>query len=258
LTDLPLDRDQTVRRALYQAMPDTITGLVPALGFAAASTLVRAAGGGDDSVLTDLTIRIGRARLTPFEGSDGGYDHEQDDGLQGLLRFSVAPHTFPAYTLSQLLDSMPRAEWRGRLIIIGPIDETAGDVYRLPVDVQGDPANGRTPGMLVHALIASQVIRMALGETRPLATASKWIAWLLAPLLTGVSVLIVARWLAPLRLAVVLMGGTVLLLVVAFLGIIAGVWIPVAGAIWASLTVSGLAAAAVGARLVRRYGDEGT
>jgi adenylate cyclase len=157
--DLLLDRDEVARRGLlYQ---DDGSGEVESAFALVVAQRALAADGIHPTADPDHPewLRLGKATLRPFEGSDGGYAGEDDAGYQLLLDFAAA--RFETLRLSEVLaDTGAPLPLRDRVVIVGTNSESVRDVVTTPV-------GGRIPGMELHARAVDQLLRYARGEASP-------------------------------------------------------------------------------------------
>jgi adenylate cyclase len=122
--------------------------------------------------------RLGAATYPPLHGHAGGYAGVDDEGYQFLLTYPAGLAGFTTVSLGQVLDGdlAPEAI-RDRIVILGTVAESVKDSFLTPLTV-AEPM----PGAALHAQIASQLIRQALDEARPLRPApwpvdAAWIAF---------------------------------------------------------------------------------
>lgn len=118
-------------------------------------------------------IQLGRARIDPLDAHDGGYAGADMGGFQFLLDYRSMPQPIESHTLSDAVDGKVQG-LKGRIVLIGANAESLGDQVYTPFS-KGRGARDRISGVELHGHIASQLVRLALGESRPLA------AWGLAP-----------------------------------------------------------------------------
>ena len=126
-------------------------------------------------------MRFGDVTIPPFEPDDGPYVNADAAGYQMLLDYSEGMDHFPIVTLSELLDGKVADEvFRGRIVIIGVAAESVKDVFFTPFS-QGLGKNAGVPGAMIHAYLASQLVRAGLEGDRPLKTVTTWyeFAWIL-------------------------------------------------------------------------------
>ncbi len=177
--DLLVDRDDQVRRGLLflhdgRGHPSYSFALRLALGFLEAEG-VRPAGDPDHPGW----LRLGPHTLRPIRADDGGYVDADDAGHQFFLDFAGGHHGFDRVSLGALQrgDFDPSVV-RDRIVLVGVTAESVRDYHATPLargtDVpQSDPPGSRrVPGVVLHADAVHQLVRIGLGETRPLRTLS--------------------------------------------------------------------------------------
>jgi adenylate cyclase len=232
--DVILDADGTVRRGLLfledgEGDTDYSLALRLALLYLAERGVLPEADPADPS-----RLRLGPTSIAPFEAYDGGYVGADAAGYQVLLDFQGAPAAFRTVTLGALLaGDVPAQEIRGRIVMLGLSAESTNDFFHLPF--LEEAATVANAGVAVHAHLTSQLVRMGLGQARPLAVLAEWqeiaVAVALA-LVAGLGALLIpsARTFA---------GATVLWLLALWIAGLelfrAGLWLPVAPPALASL-----------------------
>ena len=119
-------------------------------------------------------VRLGHTTIRPLEPNDGPYVRTDARGYQFLLDFKSGRVPFPSVTLTALLSGkIDPGVVKDKLVLIGITAESVKDNFNTPYS-QGLQANEQTPGVAIHAQIASQLLRMALGEASPMATSGEW------------------------------------------------------------------------------------
>lgn len=171
-------------------------------------------------------VRLKNTTITPFEASDGGYIQADARGYQFLLDFENAGKPFRSYSLSDLLSgNVPSDAITDKIILIGVSAESVKDFFYSPLNRGFEEAQS-VPGVVLHGHIVSQLLRFALDGTAPMKTATEaqklfWIFfWSLAGGLIGFRMRTV--W----RFVMMIMGGLIVLFVVAFAAFLARWWIP--------------------------------
>jgi adenylate cyclase len=109
-------------------------------------------------------LRLGATTYTPLRGHEGGYAGADDRGYQFLLAYPAGSAGFTAFSLGQVLagDFDPSIV-RDRIVILGGMAESVKDEFQTPLT-----GAGPISGAALHGQTTSQLIRQALGETRPL------------------------------------------------------------------------------------------
>ncbi len=172
--DLLIDPDGTVRRALLSAATQdqrTLFGLGTrlALDYLAA----------DGIELTPVEAetahyQLGQADFRPLQSQDGGYVRIDTGGYQVMLdyrgracrgeeRYPATRCVFDTISVSELLRGWVAPDrLRDRLVLIGVSAESLQDLFYTPYSGWGWFGAEATPGVEVHATIASQLTSAAL------------------------------------------------------------------------------------------------
>jgi adenylate cyclase len=169
---LPLDPDKEVRRALlYESYTDGGSAESFALRIARAYLEEEGEEGiypEPDPEVADW-LRLGQATLPPFEADDGAYVAADAAGYQMLIDCHQGSAGFETTTVSAVLDKpIAPSRLQDRVVLIGQNSESVRDHQRIPCSAD------LTPGVTIHAHIVSQLLRLALGESRLLRTMPEW------------------------------------------------------------------------------------
>ena len=131
-------------------------------------------------------VSVGKTTVPALESNDGGYAGADAAGYQYLLDYRGMPAMFRRVTLGELLDRHVDPEaLKGKIVLLGSSAESLGDVVPTPFANGADPAR-QVSGVELQAQAASQLLRLALGESRPIAVLPKFwetlliVAWGLA------------------------------------------------------------------------------
>jgi len=224
--DLDVDANGIVHRAfIYYTHED-----VPyfSLSMLLATRYLRAQGiyPTNDPDQPDL-IRIGETAVPIFQPNEGGYQGEDAGGYQYLLDFALGPGAFPSYSLEDLYaGAIPIEAVRGKIALLGTDSTTVKDQFSTPFSAArpGDPT---MLGMEIHAHAASQLIRFAHGDSKPITSWSDRaeLAWILLWCVLGGALGYWNRsgWLTALVAAL----GVVALIGAGRVAIAAALWIPI-------------------------------
>ena len=118
-------------------------------------------------------IRIGETAVPIFQPDDGGYHDADAGGYQYLLDFALGHGGFPSYTLEDLYSNwIPTKAVHGKIALLGTDSTTVKDHFSTPHSA-GRPDDPLMLGMELHAHAASQLIRFALGDAKPIANWSQ-------------------------------------------------------------------------------------
>jgi len=158
--DVVLDKDNKVRRALL-ALTGENGKPIYSLGVYLALLYLDAEGVSPKIVPgTNNWWQLGETVLVPFASNDGSYVGADAGGYQVILNYRGGRGSFETVSLIDILEERVPPDWgRSRLILIGKVSESFGDVLVTPYTQ--NPSE-RMPGVEVHANIASQIISTAL------------------------------------------------------------------------------------------------
>ncbi|MEM8810839.1 MAG: CHASE2 domain-containing protein, partial [Cyanobacteria bacterium P01_G01_bin.38] len=239
LTDLLVDADGKVRRGLlsHDNPADQLRlGLGPELALRYLA---------ERGILLEViepeqkVYRLGQTDFVPFRSNDGGYIRTNAGGYQTLINFRGHANRFPQISLTEVLNNQLEPDMvRDRIVIIGSVAPSLNDLFYTPYSSRLINTPEATPGVVVHANLASALLSSALegrAVIRVWAEPLEW-AWILV--WSGVGALgywrlieanrhsqrvltRLAVWIA----SVVLAGG--ILLASSCLAFLAGWWIPV-------------------------------
>jgi adenylate cyclase len=221
--DILVDPGGTVRRGLLYlddgGPPRRSFALTLALAYLARDGI----GEKPDPANSDL-LRLGATTFVPLQPSDGGYSGADASGYQMLLDYRGAPATFARVTVGELLDGrVDPALLRDRIAIVGSSADSLKDFFNTPFSRRGAEF---TTGAEVLAHQASQLVRLAKGESFPVRTLPRTAEALLLALFCALGL---AAWLATRakQLGGLALGGLGALLLAWYACAAAGVWLPV-------------------------------
>jgi len=133
-------------------------------------------------------LRLGAATIRPFEANDGGYVRADARGYQFLLDFGGSRGAFTSFPLNDLLAGNVAPEAiRDKIVLVGVTAQSVKDLFYTPYS-RGIIGGGQAvAGLVLHAHIVSQLLRLGLGESRPILTMTvrKEICWILFWSLVG-------------------------------------------------------------------------
>ena len=136
-------------------------------------------------------LRLGAVTLRPFESSDGGYVRADANGYQFLLDYQTAKMKPPVYSLAALLaGQVPSDALQDKVVLVGVNAPSVPDLFHTPLTAAGGSGE-MMPGVELHGLIVSQLLRSGLQGQRPMSSLSEieesvWIVFW--GLLAGLSV----------------------------------------------------------------------
>ncbi len=188
-------------------------------------------------------LKLGATAFPPLESDDGGYVGLDAGGYQVLLDLRAGRDGFAEYAFDDALAArIPSEALRDRIVILGTTAESVKDEFQTAL------RGGAIPGIAVHAHLADQLVRWALGTSSPLRfwSGGQEIAWTLAWSVGIAS--IAAAVSGPATLAAGALGAIALLLGASWLLFGAGFWVPAAGPLAASLASGGIVLADVARR----------
>jgi adenylate cyclase len=226
--DFVLDPDGCARRGLlFAESEDGRTahsfGLRVALQYLADSGIAPA----PDPELPER-LRLGPTAIPWLEADAGGYVGVDAGGYQFLLDHRAGAGGFETIRLAEVMaDDFERMRLRGRAVLIGSAAESAPD----PFDIcrSGDDGQGsQIPGVELHAHVVDQLLRYALGESRPHRTPAERseLLWIAALAALGAAAGLLRR--GALASGALLVAGVVALLGIGLLAYRSGWWIPLA------------------------------
>ncbi|MDZ7632095.1 MAG: CHASE2 domain-containing protein [Gemmatimonadaceae bacterium] len=243
-TDVLPDDDDAVRRMLW--LTDDSAGTHESLAWASARRFLH----GSESAIgasSDGLPVAGRWTFDPFRADDGGYRGADDAGFQYLLPWYRVASDIPSTSVDALLaGSAVDTALRGRMIFIGADAPSLPDFVRLPVAVGTIRPEG-TPGVMVHAIGAEEIVALATARVTPLILLPVPLRWLLL-IAAGTSGALLAWRQRSLGVSLIIF---IVVLAsageVALTGMRRGVWIPVAALGLAFITSAALTGSVLGA-----------
>ncbi len=164
MADIVEDSDGTVRRGLLSATDsqDQIhlgLGVVVALQYLETEKITLEAGENSSQ------LKLGQAIFEPLGSNDGGYVRADNGGYQILLNFRGSQKNFQSVSITDVLnDRIPAGFLRDRIIFIGSTAESTNDYFLTPYDKSWTTRSPRTPGVFIHANLASQILSAALNK----------------------------------------------------------------------------------------------
>jgi len=220
--DMVVDPDGVVRRGLLYLNDGEQThagfGLQLALRYLQPERIAPAPDEGNPEYL-----RLGRSILKPVQPDEGAYVEADAGGFQILLDYGGGVQPFPTVSVGAVLAGTVREGlFRDRLAVIGISAQSVKDYFIAP---HGQGAE-TVPGVALHGHIASQLIRMAKGETEPIAALGNTAEHVLILTLALCGALIGYFVRSPLVwLSAVAAGGSAIL-ATAYAGLSTALWIP--------------------------------
>lgn len=226
--DLVLDADGKLRRGLlFVQAPngEVVTSFAMSLAFIyldAEGVIPK------NSEVNPDYLQLEEAVFVRLRSNDGGYVGINADGYQILMNYRGPRETFQTVSMADIIDGKIPADFlRDRIVLIGATAYSLPDLFNTPYNTSLLTTGKGTPGVEVHANLASQIISAAL-DGRPLIQSwserTEWL-WLFASSVVGV---ILARFSpSPLWTAGGVLLGIAVIYGTGYTALIKGWWIPV-------------------------------
>lgn len=171
-------------------------------------------------------VRLGAGTIRPLQAQDGSYVDADDRGYQFLLDYKDDPHSFPSFTLRELMSGNGVGNiLRDRIVLIGVAAHGVKDFFFTPYS-RILPPDEQVSGIVLHAHTVSQLLRLASGRSVPMRTLPEaWeTVWILLSCLAGGTV---ALWVHTVwRFGLWLAAGLLAFGVIAFSAFLLAWWIP--------------------------------
>ena len=169
-------------------------------------------------------LRLGKKTIYPLEENDGAYVNLDSRGYQILIDYS-GPRKFSTISMRDVLSKKVEEKvLKDKIVLIGVNAMSLKDFHMTPVDL-------RTPGVYIHGMIINQLLTGSLEGKTSLQFLSDWqeILWILSWCFLGG--IIGTCVFSPLLFLLVIIIGIVVLVSVAFMVFLQGLWIPIAGSV---------------------------
>lgn len=195
LADIVMDGDGTVRRALVtvqnKGKAKWSLGARAALEYLKQDDIVI-----DPTVADELTLSTGIS-FPRLKRSDGGYTRVDNRGYQILLNFRGPDNAFETVSIYDVLNGQVSGDLiRDRIVMIGAVAPSLNDFIYTPYGTSDITNTTQSPGVAVHAHIASQIVSATLdGRTniRTWPAIAEWI-WVLIWCSLGSGLILIPRW----------------------------------------------------------------
>ena len=168
LSDLVLDADRKIRRALLTAEDEQADGAIKA-GIATQAALMYLAEEGIGLEAIDAeqqTYQLGKSQFAPIHSQEAGYRKEDLGGYQVILNWRGGKEAFITVPMREVLSGEIEDNlMRDRIVFIGSTAPSTNDFFETPYSslyTSADSAARVMPGVFVHANIASQLVQGAL------------------------------------------------------------------------------------------------
>lgn len=172
--DIPVDPDGVIRRGLL--FLDDGETVYSSFSLLMAAYYLREQGISPEPGEPDpANLKLGKKTFVPLKPNDGGYAAIDTRGYQYLIDFIGGP--FRSYSLSDILSGkMSTAALRDKIVIIGVTSESMKDSFLTPIG-RTSHSEGTTYGVEIHAVMASQIIRLAEGNRATVAPVKELYEW---------------------------------------------------------------------------------
>ena len=199
---------------------------------------------GIESASSDI-LTLGGIRFEPLSSSFGGYQDADGGGYQILMRYRSLEDFSERVTFSQVLaNDFAPALVKDKIVLIGSINRSSRDLFSTPFN-RGETK--QTPGVVLHAQVASQILSTVLeGESLPWAWPD-WaeIGWVVLLTAAGSGLMVLTQR-GPVLIAFGV-GGLLTTAIVSLVCFELGGWVPMAA------PASAFFLSAAGARISKSY-----
>lgn len=222
--DIVVDRDGVVRRALL--FLDDGSKVYESFALNLALRYLAARGVAPEADAADpQAMRLGHAVLSPLARTDGGYSVADAAGFQVPLAYRAGADAFVQYSLEDAFEGrIPAGALQGKLVVFGSVAESLKDTFDTPLQRVG--RGGRPAfGVEVHAQIADQLVREALGESPRLRWWPDWAEYAVAFVACLLGAVVGRRVRSPAALAAAVGGGAAGLAGASVFGVGWGWWL---------------------------------
>lgn len=162
-SDLVLDTDAVIRRNWLYAR----TGDKRLYSFALRLSLAYLPPSKRSFQAHDDALQIGEVMLPVLHPNSGGYQQVDARGYQVLLNYRSPSAIARKITLNQVLNEQFKPDWiTDKLVLIGTTAPSAKDLFLTPFN-HTEENSPKTPGVLIHAQMVSQILSTVL-DGRPL------------------------------------------------------------------------------------------
>ncbi len=164
LADLVLDGDRHVRRALLTASDAKEEGKIKAgLATHVALKYLEAEKITLESIdEKQQKFRLGKAVYQPLKNQEAGYSDADVGGYQILLNWHGSETAFRTIAMRDVLaGNIPANLMRSRMVFVGSTAASTNDFFSTPFSSSLLSAQKPTPGVVIHANIALQLVRGA-------------------------------------------------------------------------------------------------
>ncbi len=171
-------------------------------------------------------LKLGKSVIRSFEGNDGGYIQADARGYQFMLDFEEHPGSFLSFSLTSLLSGEVDAEnIKDKIVFVGVEAQSVKDVFFTPRS-RSFQSSQQCPGVILHARIASELVRYSLDGQSPISTISDRLeaCWILLWCVMGGAMGLRVR--SPWRFSLLGLGGLFILSLTVYSAFLFRLWIP--------------------------------
>ncbi|MEM6837112.1 MAG: CHASE2 domain-containing protein [Cyanobacteria bacterium P01_C01_bin.120] len=160
--DLVMDGDGKIRRGLLSSEDEG--AIKTSLATQVALKYLEAEGITLEIVDADShRMGLGKALFNPLQPLASGYKHKDLGGYQILMNWRGPSLAFQTVSMQSVLDGKIAEDlMRDRLVLIGSIAQSTNDFFETPYSSSLFAPASRTPGVIVHANLSSQIIAGAM------------------------------------------------------------------------------------------------
>lgn len=162
-SDFSIDAKSVVRRSLLFGDPPVNSRCMSNLSFSFQLALRYLEQKGIKPELTPQEhLKLGNVVFKPLEPTDGGYQQADTGGYQILLNYRSGSKLARSVTLSEVLNNRVDPNWiKNRVVLIGITAPSLNDLLYTPYST-GQIKFERTPGVVIHGQITSQLLSTVL------------------------------------------------------------------------------------------------
>jgi CHASE2 domain-containing sensor protein/tRNA A-37 threonylcarbamoyl transferase component Bud32 len=195
-SDFSVDAKSVVRRALLFGQPPPNSRCMSQFSFSFQLALRYLEKKGIKPEMTSQEyLKLGKSVFKPLGTKDGGYQEADSGGYQILLNYRSGGTLARSVTLTDVLQDRVDSSWvKDRIVFIGLTAPSLNDLLYTPYST-GQQRFERTPGVVIHAQIASQLLSTVLDGRSLFWFFPEWgeILWIWVWALTGGVLLRIVR-----------------------------------------------------------------
>ncbi|MEM1256074.1 MAG: EAL domain-containing protein [Cyanobacteria bacterium P01_H01_bin.21] len=125
-----------------------------------------------DKNLEGLTI-VGQFFPT-LAPDTGGYQNQDTAGYQVMFQYRAKNSAIPMVSLTDVLSGEIKPEWfRNKVILVGTVAPSIKDTFFTSLNAQTKSV-AKTPGVILHAHVVSQILSVVEGDYRLIWTWTQW------------------------------------------------------------------------------------